>query len=65
MNKDNEGWEIVTLLLATLIFFSPNFLLLFDYFLERIWLIMIANFISVFMLLSAFNKYKLLYTSTK
>jgi hypothetical protein len=46
--------------LSSLVFFSPNFFLFFDFFRENLWAFMFYDYIIIFLVLTALvnNKYK-------
>lgn len=48
----SETYAIIETILATIILFSPNFLIIFDFFKEHIIIFFVYNFILIYLLVS-------------
>ena len=55
---DNESYGIIENLIASMIFFAPNFLLFFDFFSERLYIFLLYDFFIIFLITSAMSHYK-------
>lgn len=59
-NGNKKSYGIIEVFLSSLVFFSPNFFLFFDFFRENLWAFMFYDYIIIFLVLTALvnNKYK-------
>ena len=57
-NGKKRSYGIVEVFLSSTIFFSPNFLLFFDFFRNNLWAFMFYDYIIIFLVLTALVNHK-------